>query len=291
MIKKISCAIFKWMSGLWDMVFDPTAKPVKRHEHGVDLTVSVKSHDRRLAITQLALGDLTLTVPYANIPVGNEISVHIGAFDVSLSLTSPKHISTSNIIPCKVVSINERVDGQMDIALDAGLELWACITRPALSRLDLEPGKKIFALVKAVAIDREGIGRWNVDHNLFSYGIVGDPIGEERRAKKRWIEGALEIVNQRRSIRFEEAREKGAKWLSEERDLFDLVRGDEDAGNYFKMFFSDEKLRAHLREANPSITAIDGVYDVKVPLSEQPPGGLTKEQWLEKYGAGKTNGQ
>lgn len=291
MIKKIGQAVYNRISRLWDRAFNPMAKPANRYERGVDLTVCVKSHDSRLAVTQLALGDLTLTVPYADIPAGKEISVHIGAFDVSLALTSPKHISISNIIPCEVVSINERADGQIDIALDAGVELWACITRPALSRLDLEPGKKVNALIKAVAIDRQGLGRWNVDHNLFPYGIVGDPIGEEGRARKRWIEGAVKIVNQRRAVRFEEAREKGATWLSEERDLFDLVRGDEDAGNYFQMFYSDEELRAHLREANPSFTAIDGVYDVKVPFSEQPAGGLTKEQWLEKFGLGKTNGQ
>lgn len=291
MIRTIVRSIRGAISGLYDNIFNPMTKPVDRYERSAKLTVTVESHDRRLAVTRLAFGELALIVPYADIPVGKEIRIHIEAFDVSLALTPPQDISTSNIIPGKVISIDEREDGQMDIAVDIGVEIWACITRSALSRLDLEPGKEIYALVKAVAMDRQGLGRWNVNHNLFPYNIVGDPIGEERRAREKWIKGAIKIISERRVVSFKEAREKSARWLMELHDMFDCIRGDEDMGNYFKPFYNDEEVIAYLREVNEADDNVDGIYDISIPLDDQHPGGLTKDEWLEKYGPGKPNGK
>jgi molybdate transport system ATP-binding protein len=130
-----------------------------RYEAGAVLTGTVEAHDTDSAITRLSFDGMTLSIPYADIPVGEELRIRIRARDVSLALTAPQDISIMNVFPGRVVEISNRKDGQVDVIVDAGSRLWARITRPALDRLALEPGKPVHALVKAVAIDRQSLGR------------------------------------------------------------------------------------------------------------------------------------
>lgn len=130
-----------------------------RYEAGAVLTVTVEGHDVKRAVTRLAFGDMTLLVPHAEIPVGEELRIRIRARDVSLALSAPRDISILNIFPGRVVEISDRKDGQMDVIVDVGARIWARVTRLAVNRLTLEPGKEVHALVKAVAIDRQSLGR------------------------------------------------------------------------------------------------------------------------------------
>ena len=130
-----------------------------RYEAGAVLTVTVEGHDVKHAVTGLAFEGMTLLVPHADIPVGEELRIRIRARDVSLALTAPDDISILNIFPGRVVEISDRKDGQMDVIVDVGVKIWARVTRLAVNRLALEPGKEVHALVKAVAIDRQNLGR------------------------------------------------------------------------------------------------------------------------------------
>lgn len=130
-----------------------------RYEAGAVLTVTVQGHDEKNGVTRLAFQDLTLFAPYADIPVGEELRVRIRARDVSLALTAPADISMLNIFPGRVIEVSDRKDGQMDVIVDVGAKIWARVTRMAVNRLALEPGKEVHALVKAVAIDRQSLGR------------------------------------------------------------------------------------------------------------------------------------
>lgn len=130
-----------------------------RYEAGAVLTVTVEGHDVKHAVTRLAFEGMTLLVPHADIPVGEELRIRIRARDVSLALTAPDDISILNIFPGRVVEISDRKDGQMDVIVDIGVKIWARVTRLAVNRLALEPGKEVHALVKAVAIDRQNLGR------------------------------------------------------------------------------------------------------------------------------------
>ena len=130
-----------------------------RYEAGAVLTVTVEGHDVKRAITRLSFDGMTLLVPYADIPVGEELRIRIRARDVSLALSAPADISILNIFPGRVLEISDRKDGQVDVIVDAGAKIWARVTRMAVQRLGLEPGKQVHALVKAVAIDRQSLGR------------------------------------------------------------------------------------------------------------------------------------
>jgi molybdate transport system ATP-binding protein len=140
-----------------------------RYEAGAVLTVAVEGHDAKRAVTRLAFDGMTLLVPYADIPVGTDLRIRIRARDVSLALTAPDGISILNIFPGRVIEISDRKDGQMDVIVDIGARIWARVTRLAVQRLALEPGMEVHALVKAVAIDRQSLGRRT------GFGIQGDP--------------------------------------------------------------------------------------------------------------------
>ncbi|MDH5556306.1 MAG: molybdenum ABC transporter ATP-binding protein [Alphaproteobacteria bacterium] len=130
-----------------------------RYEAGAVLTVTVEGHDLNRAVTSLSFAGMTMLVPHADIPVGEELRIRVRARDVSLALTAPTDISILNIFPGRVMEISDRKDGQMDVIVDVGAKIWARVTRLAVTRLALVPGMEIHALVKAVAIDRQSFGR------------------------------------------------------------------------------------------------------------------------------------
>jgi molybdate transport system ATP-binding protein len=45
------------------------------------------------------------------------------------------------------------------VLLDIGSPLWARITKYSVRELSLAPGVPVFALIKAVAVDRRSLGR------------------------------------------------------------------------------------------------------------------------------------
>jgi molybdate transport system ATP-binding protein len=99
-------------------------------------------------------------VPGLDLPRGAELRVRIRARDVALSLAPPQGTSILNVFPCVVRDIGAEEGPQVDLRLDAGgASLWARVTRRSLVELGLRPGLAVYALVKAVAIDRYSLGR------------------------------------------------------------------------------------------------------------------------------------
>ena len=79
---------------------------------------------------------------------------------MALALERPHGTSILNVFPCVVRDIGADQGAQVDLRLDAGgAALWARVTRRSLENLRLKPGSKVYALVKAVAIDRYSLGR------------------------------------------------------------------------------------------------------------------------------------
>ncbi len=130
-----------------------------RYEAGAVLSVTVEGHDRARAVTRLAFDGMRLLVPSVNLPKGEDLRIRIRARDVSLALSRPQGISILNVFSGTVVEISDRADGQVDVIVDIGPRIWARVTRMAARRLELTPGKPVFALVKAVAIDRQSFGQ------------------------------------------------------------------------------------------------------------------------------------
>ncbi len=109
-------------------------------------------------LTRLEFAGGSLWVARLDLDRGARLRVRIRARDVSLSLRAPEQISVLNVFPGTVLEVGSGDGSQVDVLIDIGDRLWARITRRSQVELAIEPGKKVFALVKAVAMDRNSLG-------------------------------------------------------------------------------------------------------------------------------------
>ena len=131
-----------------------------RYEAGAVIQTTVTRQDERYGLTQLSFPGGNLWVPRVESPAGTELRVRVRARDVSLALTPPENISILNILSGRVEAVGEDDGPQVDLRLDlGGTPLWARVTRRSLAEMSLSPGTQVYALIKAVAIDRTSLGR------------------------------------------------------------------------------------------------------------------------------------
>jgi molybdate transport system ATP-binding protein len=125
---------------------------------GAVLETSVAEHDAEFGLTRLDFMGQALNVPKQNIPVGQNLRVHIHSKDVSLS-TAPPAGTTSvlNILQARVgkIGILDPEGYSVDIELDAGRPILATITRKSLANLNLKPGQPVYAHIKAIKMVHE----------------------------------------------------------------------------------------------------------------------------------------
>ncbi len=131
-----------------------------RFEAGAVLGVRVAAHDQRWNLTELT-GDFgKLTVPRLDAPVGTDLRVRIRARDVILALTRPTGISALNVLAAEVERLVPIEEGALEVQLRLGGErLLARVTRRSGEALGLAGGRKVFAVIKTVAIDRRSLSR------------------------------------------------------------------------------------------------------------------------------------
>src|SRR5262249_18191147 len=133
------------------------------YEASAVLRATVTGHEPAFGLTHLAFAGGTLRIPRIDLPTGSGVRARIRARDVSVALAAPGDISILNILPARIVSIGAGDGPYVDIqlALDAaGASLiWARVTARSLHDLRLAEGRDVFALVKAVAVDRQSVSK------------------------------------------------------------------------------------------------------------------------------------
>ena len=139
-----------------------------RYEAGAVIPVTVAGHDDAFGLTHLAFAGGQLHVPRLDLDAGQRLRVRIRARDVALAIEKPAHISILNVFPGTVAEIASD-GGLADVVVNIGAKVWARITARSLHELGLRPGSKVFALVKAVAIDRHSMGRSGTPRDLDSW--------------------------------------------------------------------------------------------------------------------------
>ena len=131
-----------------------------RYEAGAVLEARVREHDRAYGLTRLAFSGGQLLVPHVALPLGTPLRLRIRARDVAIALSPPKDTSILNVIEVRVEDMARDEGPMVDVLLDAGgATLWARITARSAAALELAPGARVYALVKAVALDRHSLGR------------------------------------------------------------------------------------------------------------------------------------
>ena len=130
-----------------------------RYDAGAVLAATMAAQDETFGLSLLDTAGGQLHVPMVDLPLGAPLRVRIRARDVSLALQEPVAISVLNRFPAVVREIGDDEGAQVDVLLDIGCPLWARITRRSAVELKLAPGSQVWALIKAVAIDRQSLGQ------------------------------------------------------------------------------------------------------------------------------------
>lgn len=130
-----------------------------RFDEGSVIEAKVVSHDARFELTTLGFAGGRLVVPNVDALPGEPVRVRVRSRDVSLALAPPERITIQNVLAAEVVSIGREFGAIVDVGLQVGATTFtARITRKAASDLALAPGARVFAMVKAVSIDRRSVG-------------------------------------------------------------------------------------------------------------------------------------
>jgi molybdate transport system ATP-binding protein len=123
---------------------------------GAVLDACVASHDPQYGLTQLEFRGQFLFIPLQPVAIGQPMRVHILSSDVSLVVgRTNAPTSVLNILEATIVEVREMDQSSVDVLLDIGAPLVASITRKSLAHLGLKPGHRVFAHIKAVALNEE----------------------------------------------------------------------------------------------------------------------------------------
>ncbi|NOZ42193.1 MAG: molybdenum ABC transporter ATP-binding protein [Alphaproteobacteria bacterium] len=110
--------------------------------------------ETRHHLTEVSIGDAIIRMPRQKVKKHQEIRLHIHARDVSLTLIRPTQTSVLNILDCHILSIKDPTpDGQClielglhNISIQARISAYSCV------QLNLAPGQRVFAQIKAVSL-------------------------------------------------------------------------------------------------------------------------------------------
>ena len=125
--------------------------------HGGDAEALVEAvvagHDEDYELTYLDFPGGRFAVAHKALPTGRSVRLRIAARDVSLTMERQSGTSILNIFPATIDEINPTGGAQVTVRLLAGgVPLLSRVTRKSAALLGLEPGKKVYAQVKSVAL-------------------------------------------------------------------------------------------------------------------------------------------
>ena len=133
--------------------------PVHEAEAGALIDMTVEAHDEESGLTRLRGRIGTLAVPHLSQAVGSAVRIRIPARDVLVALKAPVGLSARNLICGRVLSLSPSGTAAVLAEIDcSGVILTARLTRASVRDLDLEPGRPVFAIIKSVAFDPQGVG-------------------------------------------------------------------------------------------------------------------------------------
>ncbi len=132
--------------------FDPRTRAF---EGGAVIEAKVIEQDMHYDLATLAFDGGTLTATSVDALIGEQVRVRIRARDVSIALERPQRISIQNVLGGKIAEIGPERSGIVDVSIRIGATtLRSRVTARAVQQLGLVPGLEVYALVKAVSLDR-----------------------------------------------------------------------------------------------------------------------------------------
>ena len=130
-----------------------------RHEGGAVIEARVADQDLETGLARLEFDGGAFEIPDVEALPGERVRIRVRARDVSIALTRPSGLSIRNVLAGTVVELGADEGSSLDVRLDLhGTALLARITRKSADELGLRPGLPVYALIKAVSIDRRSVG-------------------------------------------------------------------------------------------------------------------------------------
>lgn len=139
---------------------DAALRPLTgRYEGGAVIAAQVAEQDLRYGLAELRFSGGSLYVADLDALPGEEVRVRIRARDVALALQPPAETTFRNVVACRIAAITDSAGSMAEVTLDAGgATIVARITRHSRDELQLMPGMAVYALIKAIALDRHAVG-------------------------------------------------------------------------------------------------------------------------------------
>jgi molybdate transport system ATP-binding protein len=110
--------------------------------------VVIAAHaDRGTMTCRLENSSVELETPLVHAEVGSRVRVAISAGDILLATSQPAGLSARNIIPGRMMSLEQR-DVMVMASVDCGVEMQAQLTLAARDSLRLRPGSDVWVIVK-----------------------------------------------------------------------------------------------------------------------------------------------
>ncbi|WP_425501558.1 molybdenum ABC transporter ATP-binding protein [Roseobacter ponti] len=140
-----------------EILSDASATPLGVRAAGSLISARVVAHHPD-GLSELEADGIRLLLPRVPGEPGSRVRVRIDAQDVMLSLSEPVGISALNVLPATLTAMRKGDGPGVIVQLDAGgTALLARITRRSADALDLQPGLKVFAVIKAVSVPRDAV--------------------------------------------------------------------------------------------------------------------------------------
>lgn len=119
----------------------------------VELAMVAPDDGYGLSLLRSGAGD-EWRLPQVDAAAGSRLRVRIRARDVMLAREKPGEISALNVLAGRVVAVTPHDGTQALVRIKHGDDdLVARVTHRSVARLGLEPGREVFAIVKAVSFD------------------------------------------------------------------------------------------------------------------------------------------
>jgi molybdate transport system ATP-binding protein len=134
--------------------------PQAATETGALIEATVSAHDASFGLTTLRSRVGMLHAPRLALPIGTPVRVHIRARDVMIATSPPHGLSALNVLSGRVTGVELVGQGLAEVTLDcSGVRLAARLTRKSIDALAIVPGHEVYAVIKAVSLDRDTLSR------------------------------------------------------------------------------------------------------------------------------------
>jgi molybdate transport system ATP-binding protein len=132
---------------------DPTLRAIVGPDSVGAVVTGVVDRIDAAGLAMLRVGDAELTLE-VDAQTGQRMQLQVLARDVIVATEAPRGLSVRNVVPARVVKVSADSGRAVLVELDIGrtTTLLARITGRAAQELALEPGKPVWALIKAVSL-------------------------------------------------------------------------------------------------------------------------------------------